>query len=131
MPESAVFDTRYFNEAFYNDSPSEKAWLRGVFTNTKRRLISAVTLHEIYGLTLRAEGREVAKIRCAIMERDFTVVPLDGELATTSAELRHGHGFSLADSVIAATATRERCAVVSDDSHFKEINGLKTIWMGD
>jgi hypothetical protein len=56
-------------------------------------------------------------------ERGFVVVPLDGEFVVVSTELRHGHGFSLADSAVAATAIRERCPVVSDDLHFKEIEG--------
>jgi predicted nucleic acid-binding protein len=129
MPDSAVFDTRYFNEAYYNTSPLVGAWLRGIFTDTKRRLISSVTLHEVYRLALQVEGRDVAKLRVAVMERDFTVMPLDGELAVMSAELRHGHGFSLADGAIAATAIREKCAIVSDDPHFSEIHGLKTIWI--
>jgi predicted nucleic acid-binding protein len=130
MPDSAVFDTRYFNQAYYNDSPLDRAWLRGVFSETRHRLISTVTIHEVYRLTLQGEGREVARLRCAVMERDFTVVPVDGELAVMSAELRHGHGFSLADGVIAATAVREKCPVVTDDPHFREIEGLRVHWMG-
>jgi predicted nucleic acid-binding protein len=129
MPESAVFDTRYFNQAYYNDSPLDRAWLRDAFTGTRRRLISSVTLHEVYRLALQGEGREVARLRCVVMERDFTVVPLDGELAVMSAELRHGHGLSLADGAIAATAMREGCPVISDDPHFKEIEGLKIHWI--
>jgi predicted nucleic acid-binding protein len=129
MPDSSVFDTRYFIEAYYNDSPLDRAWLRGAFTGTRRRLISAVTLHEVYRLALQVEGREIARLRCSVMERDFTVVPLDGELAVMSAELRHGHGFSLADSAIAATAIGEKCPVVSDDPHFGEIEGLKVRWI--
>lgn len=129
MPESAVFDTRYFNQAYYNDSPLDRGWLRDAFTGTRHRFVSSVTLHEVYRLALQSEGREVAKLRCAVMERDFTVIPLDGELAVMSAELRHGHGFSLADSAIAATAIRERCPVITDDPHFKEIDGLKLHWI--
>jgi predicted nucleic acid-binding protein len=128
MPDSAVFDTRYFNQAYYNDSPLDNAWLRGLFSETRHRLVSTVTMHEVYRLALQGEGREVARLRYSVMERDFIVVPVDGELAMMSAELRHGHGFSLADGVIAATAIREKCPVISDDPHFNEIEGLKTIW---
>lgn len=129
MPDSAVFDTRYFNQAYYSDSPRDRALLRNVFTGMRRRLVSSVTIHEVYRLALRGEGREVARLRCAVMESDFEVIPLDGELAVISAELRHGHGFSLADGVIAATAIREKCPVISDDPHFEEIEGLKVRWI--
>ena len=71
----------------------------------------------------------MARLRCAIMERDFAVVPFDGELAVMSAELRHGHDFSLADGAIAATAIREDCPIISDDPHFNEIQGLKVRWI--
>jgi predicted nucleic acid-binding protein len=129
MLESAVFDTRYFNQAYYNDSPLDRAWLRDTFTGTKRRFVSSVTLHEVYRLALQGEGREVARLRCAVMEKDFTVVPLDRELAILSAELRHGHSLSLADGAIVATAIREGCPVISDDPRFKEIESLKVHWI--
>ncbi|MCX6649349.1 MAG: hypothetical protein NTV61_08195 [Candidatus Bathyarchaeota archaeon] len=76
MPDSAVFDTRYFNQAYYSDSPRDRALLRNVFTGMRRRLVSSVTIH-----------------------------------------------------VIAATAIREKCPVISDDPHFEEIEGLKVRWI--
>jgi len=129
MSEAAVFDTRYFNHAYYADSPLDRTWLRDAFTGVRRRLISSVTLHEVYGIALQVEGREVARLRCSVMGRNFMVVPLDGELAVLSADLRHGHGLSLADGAIAATAIREGCPVISDDPRFNEIEGLKVHWI--
>ena len=128
MPDAAVFDTRYFNQAYYTNSPEEKRWLTEAFTGVKRRVISSVSVHEVYRLALQSEGKDVAKLRASVMVRDFEVVPLDAELAVKSAELRHGHGFSLADGAIAATALREGCPLVSDDFHFTQVAGLKTRW---
>jgi predicted nucleic acid-binding protein len=54
---------------------------------------------------------------------------VDTDLAVKGAELRHGHGFSLADATIAATALREGCPVISADHHFSEVEGLKRRWI--
>ena len=48
--------------------------------------------------------------------------------AVMSAELRSRHRVPMADSVIAATAQKYECPVVSDDPHFRGIDGLKTRW---
>lgn len=88
-----------------------------------------MTLHEVYRLALKKEGRDVAKLRNGAIIRDFTPVEVDADLAIRGAELRHGQGFSLADSIIAATAIREGCPIVSDDPHFGDIEGLKTRWI--
>ena len=45
-----------------------------------------------------------------------------------SAELRSRHGVPMADSVIAAMAQMHGCPVMSDDPHFREMDGLKTRW---
>lgn len=129
MVETAVFDTRYLVELFYNPNARDAKRLKQEYDRLDRRLVSVVTLHEVYRLTLQKEGRDVAKLRNSAILRDFAPVEVDAYLAVKGAELRHGHGFSLADSIIAATAIREKCPIVSDDPHFDEIEGLKTRWI--
>lgn len=129
MVDAAVFDTRYLVELFYNPSARDAKQLKQVYDQLNRRLVSVVTLHEVYRLALKKEGRDVAKLRNGAIIRDFTPVEVDADLAIRGAELRHGQGFSLADSIIAATAIREGCPIVSDDPHFGDIEGLKTRWI--
>lgn len=129
MADAAVFDTRFLVALFYSPSPDVTRRLKREYVRARHRLVSVVTLHEFYRLTLENKGRDVARLRNQAILRDFTPVDVDVDLAVRGAELRHGHGFSLADSIIAATAIREGCPIVSDDPHFGEIEGLKTRWI--
>lgn len=87
-----------------------------------------MTIHEVYWIDLKREGREVARLRSETIRRDFDVVDLDYETAIRSAELRSRHRIPITDSVIAATARIRGCPVVSDDPHFQKIEGMKTRW---
>jgi PIN domain nuclease of toxin-antitoxin system len=54
------------------------------------------------------------------------VVDVDYETAVRSAELRTWHRIPMADSIIAATTQIHGCPLISDDTHFHEIEDLKT-----
>jgi len=128
MPKKSVYDTRFFIEYFYSDNLEFLEKLKEDLKSIRERIVSAVTIHEVYHIDLKKEGREVARLRSKTIRRDFQVVDLDYETAIRSAELRAKYGIPMADSIIAAVAQRYKCPVVSDDPHFKDIEGLKTRW---
>jgi predicted nucleic acid-binding protein len=88
-----------------------------------------VVIHEVYRLTLAREGRETAALRAKLLKQDFKVVSVNDEVAEISAELRHRYQLSMADSMIAATASSLKAVCVSDDPHFKRIKEIKTTWI--
>ncbi len=51
---------------------------------------------------------EVAQLRAISMGEEFQVIPVDGQIAQLSAELRHKYRLSMGDSMIAATASSSR-----------------------
>lgn len=123
-----VYDTRFLVELYYaNDNKTLQK------INTKKRnrekYISTIVIHEIYKLSLIREGRETAKLRTTLLEKDFKTVPVDTQIAQISAELRHKYKLSLADSVIAATAIKLKATCISDDPHFQHIKEIKTTWI--
>jgi len=128
MPERSVYDTRFFVEYFFSGDPEFLRRLKEDLRSVRDRKVSVVTIHEVYGIDLEREGREVARLRSETIRRDFDIVDMDYETAVRSAELRSRHRIPLADSVIAATAQMHGCPVVSDDPHFQKIEGLKTRW---
>jgi predicted nucleic acid-binding protein len=125
----AVFDTRFFMAGYYSPDPNEVKKLKEKNRGTKERFLSTIVLHEIYQLTLKKEGRETAKLRTAILEQDYKVVDVDGNLAKTSAELRLKYDMSMADSIIAATALALKATCISDDPHFKAVKEIRTEWI--
>jgi predicted nucleic acid-binding protein len=128
MPGKAVYDTRFFIEYFYSGDEEALRRLRGDLLATPGRLVSAVTIYETHRMVQLMEGRETARHRTRIMERDFQVVPLDAKAAAQAAEISAVHGTPLPDSAIAAAAQGHSCPVVTDDDHFKAIRGLRTRW---
>jgi len=125
----AVFDTRFFMAGYYSPDPNEVKKLKEKNRVTKERFVSSIVLHEIYQLTLKKEGREIAKLRTTILEQDYKVIDVDANLAKTSAELRLKYDMSMADSIIAATALLLKATCISDDPHFKAVKEIKTDWV--
>jgi len=125
----AVFDTRFFMAGYYSPDQNEIKKLKEKHSETKERFISSIVLHEIYQLTLKKEGRETAKLRTTVLEQDYKVVNVDGNIAKTSAELRLKYDMSMADSIIAATSLLLKATCISDDLHFKIVKEIKTNWV--
>ncbi len=128
MPDKAVYDTRFFFEYFYSKNKSTLDKLSENLKHTKKRIISTVTLYELYRLVLPREGREVAKHRIGIIRRDFQVNDVTPEVAINAAEINYSTGNPMADCLIASTAQIEKATVITNDPHFEKIKNLKTQW---
>lgn len=125
---SRVYDTRFLAEYLYSNDLEFKKRADAEKTG-RERYISAVTVHELYRLTLAREGRETAKLRIAIVKKSFKVVSVDEKVAQISAELRQKYQLSMGDSMIAATALALNAVCISDDPHFKQVKEIHTIWI--
>ena len=124
-----VYDTRFFVEHFYNPDIDMKRKIREEIRKTKNRSISSVVIHEICVLSLKKEGKEAARIRRNFIEKEFKIVDVDSEIASSSAEFRHKYGLSLADSLIASTSSLLGAPCVTDDPHLQSVKEIKTRWL--
>jgi predicted nucleic acid-binding protein len=129
MPDT-IYDTRFFLAAYAKEGNLRQR-LRSELQPHRRRFVSAITIHEIYRIALEGEGREVAKIRKAAIERDFEIVSVDSDIAAESAEIKvaQDRDFPLADAIIAATAKLGKLVCFTDDEHIKSIHGIRTRWL--
>jgi len=124
----ATFDSRFFVEFYY----SKDQTLRQKILEKKKfkdKYVSAIVIHEVYNLSLSRDGREVAQLRAISIGEEFQVIPVDGQIAQLSAELRHKYRLSMGDSMIAATAFFLKAVCISDDPHFKQIKEIETEWI--
>jgi predicted nucleic acid-binding protein len=128
MTKGNVYDTRFLVEYFFSPNHDTTQAMKEHLRSTGEKMISAVTIHEIHKLNLRKLDKETAKLRSTLIRNEFKIIDVDYEIAVASAELSNKYKIPLADSVIAATALSAECPLVSDDEHFKGINGLKTQW---
>jgi predicted nucleic acid-binding protein len=123
-----VYDTRFIVEYLYSKNTDFKKRAEAEKSN-REKYISAVTVHELYRITLSREGRETAKLRISIVKKAFKVIPVDEQIAQSSAELRQKYQLSMGDSMIAATAAMLNAVCISDDPHFKQIKEIHTTWI--
>jgi len=128
MPDR-LYDTRFFIEHFYSADDTIQERTKHEILASKMKYVSVITLHEIYRLTLRKEGRQTAELRVSLISKDFNVIDVDSDIALKAAEIRHGSSMPMADSLIAATCLSLNLVCVSDDPHFAQVRGLSTRWI--
>jgi len=128
MPDT-IYDTRFFLAAYAKEAGLRRL-VKSELQTRRRRFVSAITIHEICRITIEQEGREVAKIRKAAIERDFEIIDVDSEIAAESAEIKvaRGRDFPLADAIIGATAMLRKLVCFTDDEHLKALRAIKTRW---
>jgi toxin FitB len=126
--DKRLYDTRFFSEYFYSENPQLVKKLKEELKSTKERLVSSLTIHEFYRIVLKTNGKETAMLRSSTIQRDCQIIDVNYEIAIKSAQIRHKHPMPMADSVIAATAQIHDCTLFTDDTHFKNIENLKTTW---
>ncbi len=129
MTNESLYDTRFFFDHYYSSDQGTLNWTKNELARRGSKYVSVVTVHEFYKLVLEKEGRDVAKLRTALMEKEFTVLSLNPEMAKLSAEIRSRYRIPMADSMILATASSKFLDCVSDDPHFARVRSVKTRWM--
>jgi predicted nucleic acid-binding protein len=95
----------------------------------RKRYVSAIVVHEVFNLAIKREGLETAKNQVAHLREEFEVVPVDNQIAETSAELRYKYHLWMGDCMIAATAFVLKAVCISDDLHFEQIKEIETAWI--
>ena len=123
----AVYDTRFFVEFYNSNDPSLLEKIRKE-KSRREKYVSVIVIHELYKLSLANEGRETAKLKVAFLKQEFKIIPVDSQIAESSAELRQKYKLSMGDSMIAATAMSQNAVCFSDDPHFGQIKEIKTAW---
>jgi len=128
MPK-LVYDTRFFVEYFYSANNVALERAKGLIAKSKERYVSTLTIHEIYVLSLKKEGKETARIRLQVILDLFRVADVNSDVAVLAAELRNKYKIPMADGVIAATCKWLDAGCVTDDPHFTMLTEIKTLWI--
>jgi len=100
--------------------------LKSLFDRSKSAFVSAITIYEVYKLTLASEGRAVARLRSDTIEKEFGVVDVDAEISREGADLSSRLHIPMADALIMATSKRLALPCVTDDPHFAEV---RRVWI--
>jgi predicted nucleic acid-binding protein len=132
---SALFETRFFIYFFASPDVSTHRHLLDLMAKYERKLVSAITLFEIYKLSLEREGKETAETRISRIRKQFDVIPVDDLIAVRGAQLKHavkvryGEDIPMADSLIAATSLLRKAVCITDSPHLQKISQVKRRWV--
>ena len=132
---SAFFETRFFIYFFASPDPSRHRQLLELMRKYDTRLVSAITLFEIYKLSLEREGKETAETRISRIRNEFDVIPVDDLIAIRGAQLKHtakvryNEDMPMADSLIGATSFLRKTVCITDSPHLKKIPEVKCRWI--
>jgi len=108
---------------YFADGPNADEFA-SIAADAASLLVPSITLFEVFKRIRVQRDSDVALRAVAQMKRGG-VVDLDGDLAIMAAELSAELRLPLADSVILATARSAGATLWTQDSDFKELDGVE------
>jgi predicted nucleic acid-binding protein len=97
--------------------------------NLAELIVPTVCIYEVFKVTARQRGEQIATNVVSIMEKGV-VVPLDAALAIEAARISRKHRIAMADSIIYATAQSARAFLWTQDADFDGLEGIRYISTG-
>jgi predicted nucleic acid-binding protein len=109
--------------AYFADEPNGKRFLIPL-NDTASLIVPTVTIYEVFKVVLRESGENDALHAVVAMQKG-TVVDLTPALAIAASKLSSEHNLPMADSIILATSMEFDAILWTQDSDFKNIDGVK------
>jgi len=108
---------------YFADGPNAKHYAAAVKA-FDTLVVPTVTLYEVFKVVLREAGENAALLAVTAMQRGV-VAELSPALAVSASKLSLRHGLPMADAMILATAREYGAVLLTQDAHFKKIQGVK------
>lgn len=136
MALDALLDTRFILSLLAPESERVASWTRSTILKAKtgktRLGCSVISVAEFYSVTARSLKREEVATRLYSLEASgIGFLEVDRKIAEVAGVVRRtSPGVPIGDALIAATAlSHARGRVLSDDPHFRRIEGIKVLWL--
>ena len=108
---------------YFADGPNASVFAKPI-QSTRSLLVPSLSLYEVFKRVSQQRSEDEALRVVAVMEQG-RVVDLDRATALEAARLSIQHGIAMADSIILATAQRNRATLWTQDSDFDGLPGTK------
>jgi predicted nucleic acid-binding protein len=119
-----VVDSSGWLEYFIDDENAD--FFAPAIEDAENLIVPTISLFEVYKRVLIDHNRSDALEAVALM-KEGQVVHLDEGLALAAAELSYDLKLPLADSIILATAREHDAVLWTQDEHFKDLDGVRSI----
>ena len=130
MDRAYVLDSYALLAHFEDETGGEKVRkiLRASSAGRARLFLSVINLGELYYISLRERGREMAEQILFLMEQlPIDIVIADREMTLEAAKLKGVHPLAYADCFAAALAIRKNAKLVTGDAEFKRFEGILSV----
>ena len=129
-----VLDSRFLIEYFYSSSADAKQRTTKKLKELIQRgegILPTIVISEIIQVLCQRVGKQEAEICYAtVVNSGLVIQNLTPNIAKHAGFLKSQHqNVPMGDCIIAATAQQYQARVISDDSHFDSIEGLKRAWL--
>jgi predicted nucleic acid-binding protein len=108
---------------YFADGPNASIFAKPIEA-TRSLVVPTLSLFEVFKGVTQQRNEDEALRAVAVMEQG-KIVDLDRATALEAARLSILHGIAMADSVMLATAQRNRATLWTQDSDFKGLAGAK------
>ncbi len=123
-----VFDTHPLVSFFKGENSSVQKLLESMESGNLEAFISAITVSELFYIFSRFKNIELSEIVLNhIRHSRIVIVPVSAEIAEEGGKFKFRYskeGVSLADCIIAATASKENAILVSGDPGCRKIKEI-------
>jgi predicted nucleic acid-binding protein len=89
-------------------------------------LVPSICIYEVFKRLVQDLDEESALQAVGIMSYG-NIIALDREIALDAAQISVKHKLAMADSIILATAQRYEATLWTQDTHFKDIEGVRFV----
>ncbi len=122
-----VIDSYVWLAYFMGTTEGENA--KPIIDGSEEKITPTICLAEVYGKTLKVEGKEAAEKQRIFIKEKSALAPLDEQTAVEAAKTDYTmkkeiQGWGLADSVVYATGIVKKAQVVTGDEHFRKLKGV-------
>lgn len=98
--------------------------IKHIIEGPEEKMTPTICVAEVYAKTLRSESQELAENQRVFIKERSALIPLDEAIAVESAKIDQDmksriKGWSLADSIVYATALFKDAEVLTGDEHFR------------
>ncbi len=110
---------------YFADAPNAD-FFAGPIEDIENLLVPSLCISDVFKSILRQRGEDAALQAAALMEQGM-IVNLDTSIALSAAKPGLEYKLPLADSIILATAMANDAVIWTQDTDFKDIDGVKYI----
>lgn len=110
---------------FFTDGPKADAYAK-YLKDLQNVATPAVVVYEVYKKIKRERGEEMAKLCVAQMQKTHAV-PIDQDIALRAADISLEFSLPMADSLVLASARSVTAQLITGDTDFKDIPGVRVL----